>query len=908
MSTPTGLLPDITITRAAAPYGAERIDVLKQSIAHLQTVDSLKRHTARKLIEHADGIIAVLDTIKDIHPVITLAIIPFKAAMEVFASKNDNDKRVGALLIQMMDMMTPLLDLSQLNKTHKTEKMPTAENPEGLENVLKTADEHMTAANNMVDKYRKDRVMRVQRWSDKFTDLAGQFQQDKQAMLWALHSHTAHTVDAIDRKLDGVFEFMKEMFKNPTGEEKLLTEFLKKEQNKIALPGNGDEFERLYTAYYRDGVRERPRKTGIGRPGDTAGNLQEVKREAREEWGTLQTSIEDLLVENRSTFERNLKIVKDRLESEIKQVEHNIMKKLNDGHHVHIHDKEIRHLWKIMNWRVSVKTRHFTVTLHDHYLHDLTVSRARSLDGETPVTPSQASAPVIIDAADRWCLPYLGIRYLPSISEAFDDDGSGFIKVSEVNAFTDGMPQEWSLLRWIAYWNGAWPSEIFRYAQRIRQILAQMSTAQMRVRRENVEPVQNYLNVLAFAEIQSIIDAISHVVQPREAEPELQWLAKSYRAQTEKAIRDTLEKAQYHIDAPGSIVLLFGAGRIEKYLLPLLELLLSRHLDIIVFAKEYILDSRELQGAGVSLSSAFRKVWERVTVLQESFRQQKLDVNEQFKGFSCGIYSQYHYGKFVNRIGCEVQMKWYDTDLDDTYSDDGSTVDDDDELSSKITLMQPEATGPLSSIEPGPPIMAGKNLLMSDHDERTLINPGSPVQGSVHQETQLDTAPTVFHPIDQHAPEPSTSLDQLSDPVKDTKNPTFYGPFSRHLYKENVELQTDEAFPWTPLNIRFGTVPPLQMFRLAADRVLESVQLISPRLTRNYLQRRRSIRLQWLNIALRSPTIYSGDHEYKEREPSNDKERRNLTLSHHISKADIAFYEALADVQSRLHSRHEWAR
>jgi hypothetical protein len=108
----------------------------------------------------------------------------------------------------------------------------------------------------------------------------------------------------------------------------------------------------------------------------------------------------------------------------------------------------------------------------------------------------------------------------------------------------------------------AWPAETWRYAQRIRHILAKMSKAQTCVRPENVEPVQNYLNVLAFAEIQSIID----VVQPREPEPEpeLQWLVESYRGETEKDIKGTLEKAQYYIDAPESIPLLFGAGRIEK--------------------------------------------------------------------------------------------------------------------------------------------------------------------------------------------------------------------------------------------------------------------------------------------------------------------------------------------------------
>jgi hypothetical protein len=69
-----------------------------------------------------------------------------------------------------------------------------------------------------------------------------------------------------------------------------------------------------------------------------------------------------------------------------------------------------------------------------------------------------------------------------------------------------------------------------------------------------------------------------------------------------------------------------------QYLLPLLELLLSHHLDIILFGKEYILDSRELELAGVSLSNTFDQVWERVTVLRGG-----LFVRECGCGFTAGF-------------------------------------------------------------------------------------------------------------------------------------------------------------------------------------------------------------------------------------------------------------------------------
>jgi hypothetical protein len=36
--------------------------------------------------------------------------------------------------------------------------------------------------------------------------------------------------------------------------------------------------------------------------------------------------------------------------------------------------------------------------------------------------------------------------------EAFDDDASGYVKIKEVNDFTDAIPKGWTLLQWLSYW------------------------------------------------------------------------------------------------------------------------------------------------------------------------------------------------------------------------------------------------------------------------------------------------------------------------------------------------------------------------------------------------------------------------------------------------------------------------
>lgn len=61
---------------------------------------------------------------------------------------------------------------------------------------------------------------------------------------------------------------------------------------------------------------------------------------------------------------------------------------------------------------------------------------------ETKVTSDEAIL------ADKEYLEYLTMPYVAAIIEAFDDDGSGFVRISEVNDFCAGIPSGWTLLQW----------------------------------------------------------------------------------------------------------------------------------------------------------------------------------------------------------------------------------------------------------------------------------------------------------------------------------------------------------------------------------------------------------------------------------------------------------------------------
>lgn len=66
-------------------------------------------------------------------------------------------------------------------------------------------------------------------------------------------------------------------------------------------------------------------------------------------------------------------------------------------------------------------------------------------------TTNKSSSPPASDAsiiADKEYLQYLTMPYVSAIVEAFDDDASGFIRISEVNDFCASIPSGWTLLQW----------------------------------------------------------------------------------------------------------------------------------------------------------------------------------------------------------------------------------------------------------------------------------------------------------------------------------------------------------------------------------------------------------------------------------------------------------------------------
>ena len=91
----------------------------------------------------------------------------------------------------------------------------------------------------------------------------------------------------------------------------------------------------------------------------------------------------------------------------------------------------------LQRWRGSVKDRHFVLALREYFREKLDLLK-KADESDSPSTPSHR-----VSEEDEWSMEYIHITRVQPIIEAFDDDGSGFITVQEVNAFTTARPKNW---------------------------------------------------------------------------------------------------------------------------------------------------------------------------------------------------------------------------------------------------------------------------------------------------------------------------------------------------------------------------------------------------------------------------------------------------------------------------------
>ncbi|KAG6875208.1 hypothetical protein C0992_004760 [Termitomyces sp. T32_za158] len=351
---------------------------------------------------------------------------------------------------------------------------------------------------------------------------------------------------------------------------------------------------------------------------------------------------------------RQMKDEKEELNNAIDRQGKHIVATLAGGYE-RIVDPQIQSIWKDMGWKSHAKARQFVLALRDSYLDKGVQTSDKETNGH--------------DYDDEWTLSYFSISYLQAISEAIDDDGSGFITIQEVNAFTKSRPRDWSLLQWLAYWAAGWRSSISIYNTKIHLLLRKIYSLRAKIRLENRQALDLHLCERVFYQLELLLRSTRTLEEEIVISQDLERLRDQYTCQEEKRIHADLQRIAYTIDSSATVSLVTGQGRIERYIYPLIYLLLQDDLEIVQLACKHNIYAEEFEKVEDSMFNVFLAFDARRRDLTAIFQQTHGDLGRKFENYA--------FGMFENSYKLSLSWAISDSDLQTVWkkfpqeSDDG---------------------------------------------------------------------------------------------------------------------------------------------------------------------------------------------------------------------------------------------
>ncbi|KAF8477646.1 hypothetical protein DFH94DRAFT_671862 [Russula ochroleuca] len=589
-----------------------------------------------------------LDELKAVHPFIGVVVLAFKTVYTLEQKRRDNDKKIISLYVGMKDMMGALLLLKDVENDKVIAPDGTMIEDRLKSLIERTADD-IKVCSNVCDAYMKKRllakVLLSSLWDMKLLDFVELFATRRREFEFELTMHTSKGVDKANVKLDVIGNATKELNEQMDVMKALFEQLVSPEQKVLSDLVNakgGMKVLRNSDKMLLD--LEKTASKSSSSPSVEGDRTRQVKPgDADLEVGNLR---EDILEDPNAAAEKNWMVFSRKFEAQKNQIideltlvvqreSDRVVRELKGKAHERIRDRSIHELWVEMGWRGNVKARHFVLALRDHYLEKL----ASETNG---ILGMGASAFSISTNPDAWAIKYIDVMWVQPILEAFDDDASGFITVSEVNRFTSSRPPDWSLPHWLAFWAVGFKWSIIDYARKIEDLFAQMEGVRsMVVLPPNREIVDRYF-ASVWVMVHSLTAAVLSQNSSQNSGTDDPKRFKSYLEAEEARLGNNLRAVDYVIDGIDTLPLIAGVGRIEKTLFPLLYLLMKRHYEVMRIMRTKILSMRELQEGAQGILYIFEAAFYRVKDLRSNFSQQRLDLEKQFESFAFGIFKFCH--------------------------------------------------------------------------------------------------------------------------------------------------------------------------------------------------------------------------------------------------------------------------
>ncbi|KAH9064500.1 hypothetical protein EDB87DRAFT_1680408 [Lactarius vividus] len=587
-----------------------------------------------------------LDVVADLHPFIGVVVMAFKTVYTLEVKRRDNERKIIALYVEMKDMMGVLL----LLKDVRNDKVAA---PDGrclsikdrLESLVEQTAQDIKDCSNVCDTYAKKKllakVLLGPVWDNKLLSFVTLFSERREKFHFELSIHTSQGVDKANVKLDNLGDTTRALDKKMDNMMAMFRQLVSPEQRRIlemvdeyggVKAIRNDDKTLLSLEEMASKAPSAPssdeHQVAWAGASDASPNADDLKKDIFEDPGVAADR-------NQVVFFRKFEVQKrqiDELKLVVKRESDRVIEAIKGGPHERILDRSIYEIWAEMGWRGNVKARHFVLAFRDYYFEKLT-SEAQGARGVSTTAINTSRDP------DAWAIKFIDVTRLQPILEAFDDDASGFITISEMNRFTSSRPEDWSLPHWVAFWAVGYRASIIYYAKKIEELFAKMEGIRADVLPPNRHSINSYLTIGWH-----FIHTLTAAVTPLQPEPGPSSLDrfKSYLDAEKTRLSTNLKAVYYTIDGMDTLTLITGVGRIEKTVFPLIYLLMQRHYEIMRIMRTKLLNAREIRDCVYSLLYVKDAIRYRVNDLTNIFIQQKHNPETQFQLFAYGIFKYFH--------------------------------------------------------------------------------------------------------------------------------------------------------------------------------------------------------------------------------------------------------------------------
>ncbi|KAF7981046.1 hypothetical protein HWV62_35502 [Athelia sp. TMB] len=364
----------------------------------------------------------------------------------------------------------------------------------------------------------------------------------------------------------------------------------------------------------------------------------------------LNEDVDRSLEKNLIVFKRQLEVQSSELTSIMIREGDRVIAAVNAGAHERVLDPDLKTLWKEMDWKRSVNAHEFVFALHEYFTEQYSMEAflpaVKTKTSDAAVVEFRATRQLANKRADNMrTLKYVNMRHMQPLLEAFDDDGSGYVSIREVNELSIAKPDHW----------------------RICGIIRSIFQERKNLLFSNHALVDSYLADPALDGLLVMLRSI----QPFDDDIDDQFRqhAADYAHDEESRMEDNLFRMAYRIENPSILSLITGPGRVERHILPVVFLVMRHHLRVIRLASRALLVRDELRAATNTIKQILAALQDRATDLDAIFGQQNANGppnHAQFNKFAVGMFSNFSDLKI-----CDISLD--DPGLSGSYEDTVST-------------------------------------------------------------------------------------------------------------------------------------------------------------------------------------------------------------------------------------------